>query len=306
MAITDATGSVAARYRYDPYGRVTHVGGSDPALAARNPLRYRAYYLDAATGLYYLLARYYDPGSARFLSADPAPPDAGEPATLNRSCYTPGDPVNHEDPDGRRWIIGRERSAIDTVTYSRHLEARRSPTPANIAANRAAQVAVRPGVSAADVSRAASAAHRARAASAAAGRARAAAAARESALAQRAIQGDGTPYGRWNTHNPSRPDAVAWGVSATSVTLDVMSIPSPMMVVTIPVGIGIDLIATGYYIVQWGRGHATAGDVVVSAFSAVPYLGSAVFVAYTGDAIARILGHDGIPWAVPQTIGGPS
>jgi len=36
------------------------VGGSDPALAERTPLRYRAYCHDGATGLYYLRARYYD------------------------------------------------------------------------------------------------------------------------------------------------------------------------------------------------------------------------------------------------------
>ncbi|TDB39969.1 MAG: hypothetical protein D9V44_01305 [Actinobacteria bacterium] len=48
------------------------------AIAARNPLRYRSYYLDAETGLYYMPARYYDPATARFLSVDPAAPSAGD------------------------------------------------------------------------------------------------------------------------------------------------------------------------------------------------------------------------------------
>ncbi|MDZ4166746.1 MAG: hypothetical protein U1E08_03510 [Coriobacteriia bacterium] len=50
VALTNPSGTVVARYRYDAFGRVTYAGGSDAALAARNPLRYRAYYHDAATG----------------------------------------------------------------------------------------------------------------------------------------------------------------------------------------------------------------------------------------------------------------
>ncbi len=35
-----------------------------------NPIRYRGYYYDTATGLYYLRARYYDPETGRFISQD--------------------------------------------------------------------------------------------------------------------------------------------------------------------------------------------------------------------------------------------
>jgi RHS repeat-associated protein len=98
--MTDADGPVVARYRYDPFGAVTHVGGLDPALAARNPLRYRAYFWDSATQLYYLPARYYEPATARFLSLDPAPPSAGDPLSLNAYAYCQGDPVNASDPTG--------------------------------------------------------------------------------------------------------------------------------------------------------------------------------------------------------------
>ncbi|MBN2847739.1 MAG: RHS repeat-associated core domain-containing protein, partial [Coriobacteriia bacterium] len=92
-AITNPTGSIVARYSYDAFGAVTSATGSDP-VAERNPLRYRAYYHDTATGLYYLPARSYDPATARFLSPDPAPPSAGDPLTLNRYTYCAGDPVN--------------------------------------------------------------------------------------------------------------------------------------------------------------------------------------------------------------------
>ena len=106
VAITSPSGAVVATYAYDPYGAVTQVGGSDAALAERNPLRYRAYYHDTATGRYYLPARYYDPDTMRFLSPDPAPPSAGDPLTLNRYAYCVGDPVDYFDPDGARHEAG--------------------------------------------------------------------------------------------------------------------------------------------------------------------------------------------------------
>ena len=39
-------------------------------IANVNPLRYRGYYFDSETGLYYLQSRYYDPVVKRFINAD--------------------------------------------------------------------------------------------------------------------------------------------------------------------------------------------------------------------------------------------
>ncbi|MGE3556361.1 MAG: RHS repeat-associated core domain-containing protein [Candidatus Obscuribacterales bacterium] len=49
------------------------------------------------TGLIWLGARYYDPGTGRFLSADPV----GYPACLDLYAYANGDPINFTDLDGR-------------------------------------------------------------------------------------------------------------------------------------------------------------------------------------------------------------
>jgi RHS repeat-associated protein len=49
------------------------------------------------TGFYWLGARYYEPTSGRFLSADPM----GHPASPSLYDYANGDPVNAFDPDGR-------------------------------------------------------------------------------------------------------------------------------------------------------------------------------------------------------------
>lgn len=39
-------------------------------MAQTNPLRYRSYYYDSETGLYYVSSRYYDPEIGRFISPD--------------------------------------------------------------------------------------------------------------------------------------------------------------------------------------------------------------------------------------------
>ena len=49
------------------------------------------------TGFYWLGARYYEPTSGRFLSADPM----GHAASPSLYDYAGGDPVNHTDSDGR-------------------------------------------------------------------------------------------------------------------------------------------------------------------------------------------------------------
>jgi len=77
VAITNDAGNVVARYRYDAWGKVlkvTDANGSDIDntydIAHVNPYRYRGYYYDTDTGLYYLQSRYYDPAVGRFINAD--------------------------------------------------------------------------------------------------------------------------------------------------------------------------------------------------------------------------------------------
>ena len=71
--------TVAEHYAYDPYGQVTvynatwgYVGAGGSASAVGNTLFYTGHELDAATGLYYMRARYYDPALGRFISRDPS------------------------------------------------------------------------------------------------------------------------------------------------------------------------------------------------------------------------------------------
>ena len=39
-------------------------------VGQKNPFRYRGYYFDTESGMYYLQSRYYDPEIRRFISAD--------------------------------------------------------------------------------------------------------------------------------------------------------------------------------------------------------------------------------------------
>lgn len=68
-AITDSAGKVIANYYYDAWGNITSTTGNT-TIANTNPLRYRSYYYDTDTKLYYLNTRYYSPDMSRFLNAD--------------------------------------------------------------------------------------------------------------------------------------------------------------------------------------------------------------------------------------------
>jgi RHS repeat-associated protein len=80
-------------YGPQPGAPVTHVetGGDLIAATAWQSRR------QDVTGFYWMGARYYDPLSGRFLSADPL----GHFSSLSLYDYANGDPVNYVDPDGR-------------------------------------------------------------------------------------------------------------------------------------------------------------------------------------------------------------
>ena len=71
-------GTLVARYVYDAWGnhRIYDVNGDEvtKSMSAHigniNPIRYRGYYYDIETELYYLQSRYYDPAVGRFINAD--------------------------------------------------------------------------------------------------------------------------------------------------------------------------------------------------------------------------------------------
>ncbi len=100
IGIYDTSGTKVGGYAYDAWGNCT-VTLNTKSIVTRNPIRYRGYYYDQDTKLYYLNARYYCPEWRRFISPD----DTGyiDPESvngLNLYAYCGNDPVNYADPSG--------------------------------------------------------------------------------------------------------------------------------------------------------------------------------------------------------------
>ena len=97
-----------ARYTYDAWGRpltITDANGNDVSsnpnhIANINPIRYRGYYFDKETGLYYLQSRYYDPSTGRFLNADGHSDENLGILGMNLFLYCGNNPINYIDLNG--------------------------------------------------------------------------------------------------------------------------------------------------------------------------------------------------------------
>ena len=73
-------------------------------IANLNPFRYRGYYYDTETGLYYLNTRYYDPEIGRFINADDvANLDTQNINGLNLYAYCANNPITLIDNSGCSW-----------------------------------------------------------------------------------------------------------------------------------------------------------------------------------------------------------
>ena len=106
IGILDNSGNTVVKYSYDAYGNCSRDYSTNNDLADSNPIRYRSYYYDNETGLYYLNARYYSPEWRRFISPDDAAYlDPESVNGLNLYTYCNNDPVNHIDPTGHS-IVG--------------------------------------------------------------------------------------------------------------------------------------------------------------------------------------------------------
>ena len=71
VALSDTNGTVVVEYTYDAWGNPLSITGTGAAtIGQKNPFRYRGYFYDTETGLYYLQSRYYSPKIGRFICAD--------------------------------------------------------------------------------------------------------------------------------------------------------------------------------------------------------------------------------------------
>ncbi|MBQ3598908.1 MAG: RHS repeat protein [Clostridia bacterium] len=69
--VNSNNGAIVVEYAYDAWGNILSTTGSLASTVGQiNPFRYRGYYYDSETGLYYLNSRYYDAEVGRFINAD--------------------------------------------------------------------------------------------------------------------------------------------------------------------------------------------------------------------------------------------
>lgn len=88
--LTNASGEVAGTATFAPYGAVAGKTG-----AATSALGFAGQYTLGQSGLIFLRARYYDPGTAQFLNLDPAVEVTREPY-----AYAGNNPLRFKDPTG--------------------------------------------------------------------------------------------------------------------------------------------------------------------------------------------------------------
>ena len=94
-----------AAYLYDAWGNCTITQDTD-GIGTANPFRYRGYYWDNDLQLYYLMSRYYDPQTGRFINADSL--EYLDPETiggLNLYAYCDNNPTMYIDPTGHISIL---------------------------------------------------------------------------------------------------------------------------------------------------------------------------------------------------------
>ena len=99
--LTDVSGAVTDSYLYDAYG----VGLARTGSTA-NSFLFQGQQYDAASGTYYLRARYYDQSSGRFISQDPFDGNSDDPISLHRYLYANDDPADNSDPSGQETLVG--------------------------------------------------------------------------------------------------------------------------------------------------------------------------------------------------------
>ncbi|OJU14161.1 MAG: hypothetical protein BGN88_07005 [Clostridiales bacterium 43-6] len=108
--VHDANGQkVTTGTDFDAYGNKT--AGDE----TNYPFGYRGYYTDYETGLYYLNARYYDPGMQRFTQEDTVQDDN---LAYNMYGYCSGNPVMYTDPSGHVLMVKADQNGRNAIAQA--------------------------------------------------------------------------------------------------------------------------------------------------------------------------------------------
>ena len=112
VGIYNGAGELKAHYEYDAWGNVISITDnngnaitSPNHVGNLNPFRYRGYYQDTESGLYYLMSRYYDAVTHRFINADGYFQAGTSILDGNTFAYCANNPIYSSDPTGAFWGI---------------------------------------------------------------------------------------------------------------------------------------------------------------------------------------------------------
>jgi RHS repeat-associated protein len=142
-AVTNSSGNTVCSYVYDSFGH------TQPCAGLTTPFGFTGREYDAESGLYYNRARYYNPATGRFLSADPLdttgrlmiaqdqrnqitlmPPASSvltdarslaAPQQLNRYSYAANNPLVFRDPSGLGCsLAGAQQAIVSALGFDQH------------------------------------------------------------------------------------------------------------------------------------------------------------------------------------------
>jgi RHS repeat-associated protein len=109
---TDVAKNVVWRWDGEAFGETAPTqavpSGAYPVIVnLRNP----GQYADQETGLFYNMARYYNPQAGRYIASDPIGLGGG----LNTYAYADGNPISKVDPSGLDWIYYQSTGHLSQI-----------------------------------------------------------------------------------------------------------------------------------------------------------------------------------------------
>ena len=129
IGLTDSSYNLVCSYEYDSLGRLISIKDNSNNIITDtshigyiNPFRYRSYYYDNETKLYYLNSRYYNPEWGRFVNADSYLGLTGDILGYNLYLYASNNPINNSDEEGRffkkawNWVKKKASQAAKKVS----------------------------------------------------------------------------------------------------------------------------------------------------------------------------------------------
>ena len=115
--IIDSTGKLVVEYVYNAFGKIIDIlGEMKDTIGVNNPMRYKGYYYDSETQMYYCKSRYYNPDFCRWISGDSEKYiDTETPLGLNLFIYCFNCPTEFYDDFGNapKWL----RNLLDIGLY---------------------------------------------------------------------------------------------------------------------------------------------------------------------------------------------